>query len=297
MSQAPCRTSLGLGAKGLGSTATFVSTGMYVTPVASPAYPLPVTPVRAAGGVASADYATRMAQFDTLAATVNDAGGQAGEAQRVEAYQALQAMSASGQLAGIDLERRKVLDQATYDSDIGQRAQALGRDFVQAMNAARRAGGPGAALNAVAQRFDALPPADRDLLFKTTINVAGRDGAKPYADAAAWRDNVDAQAKVVAFMKAAGVVDANGALDQKAAQAKAAADPKFAAALRLSLRSDNNSPDWTQAVSQLLGRTAPQDEVRLSDAARAALDAMPAPAQPVPAPAPYREGSIASIKA
>jgi len=67
----------------------------------------------------SADYATRMAQFDTLSATINDASGRTGEAQRVEAYQALQAMASGGQLAGIDPERRKVLDQATFDSDIG----------------------------------------------------------------------------------------------------------------------------------------------------------------------------------
>ncbi len=275
---------------------------MYVTSVATSAYPTPVTPVRAASGVTSADYATRMAEFDTLAATVNDASGKAGEAQRVEAYQALQAMSAGGKLAGIDPERRKVLDQATYDSDIGQRAQALGRDFVLAMNAARQAGGPGAALQAVADRFDRLSSSDRDLLFRTTINVADRSGAKPYADASAWRANIDAQAQVVGFMKAAGVVGANGALDQKAAQAKAAEDPKFATALRLSLRSDNNSPEWTQAVSQLFGRAAPQDEVRLSDAAKAVLATAPAPAltsaqSPTAPSTPYREGSIASITA
>ena len=115
----------------------------------------------------------------------------------------------------------------------------------------------------MADRFDNLSSSDQDLLFQTTINVAGRTGAKPYADASAWRANVDAQAKVVGFMKDAGVV---GALDQKAAQAKAASDPKFAAALRLSLRSDNNSPEWTGAVTQLFGRESPQDRVQLSDA-------------------------------
>lgn len=271
---------------------------MYVTSVTTSSYPMPVTAVRAASGVASADYATRMAQFDTLSATVNDTSGKTGEAERVEAYQALQAMSGGGQLAGIDPERRKVLDQATFDSDIGKRAQALGRDFVQTLNAAKQAGGPEAALQAVADRFDNLAPADRDLLFRTTINVADRAGTKPYADAAGWRANIDAQARVVTFMKAAGVVGANGALDQKAAQAKAAADPKFASALRLSLRSDNNSPEWTQAVSQLFGRAAPQDEVRLSDAAQAALGAMPAPASsPTPPAAPYRQGSVTSMTA
>lgn len=271
---------------------------MYVTSVASSAYPTPVTPVRAASGVTSADYAVRMAQFDTLSATVNDISGKTGEAQRVEAYQSLQAMSAGGQLAGIDPERRKVLDQATYDSDIGQRAQALGRDFVQTMNAARQGGGPGAALQAVADRFDRLSSPDRDLLFQTTINVADRSGTKPYADASAWRANIDAQAKVVDFMKAAGVVGANGALDRKAAQAKSAADPKFATALRLSLRSDNNSPEWTQAVSQFFGRAEPQDKVQLSDAAQAALASMPAAATTPATPAtPYRQGSIASITA
>ncbi|MBL8773966.1 MAG: hypothetical protein JNK30_21450 [Phenylobacterium sp.] len=271
---------------------------MYVTTVASAAYPIPVTPVRATGGVTSADYATRMAEFDRLSAAVNDTSGRTAEAQRVEAYQALQAMSARGDLAGIDPDRRKVLDRATYDSDIGRRAQDLGRDFVQAMNAARQAGGPGAALEAVAARFDDLSASDRDLLFRTTINVADRNGTKPYADPSAWRANMDAQARVVAFMKDAGVVGANGALDQKAAQARAAADPKFAAALRLSMRSDNNSPEWTQAVFQVFGRAAPQDEVRLSEAARAALDAMPAaPSTAAPAAAPYRQGSIASTTA
>ncbi|PZQ58033.1 MAG: hypothetical protein DI570_18645 [Phenylobacterium zucineum] len=271
---------------------------MYVSSVATSAYPTPVTSVRAASGVSSADYATRMAEFDTLSATVNDASGRTGEAQRVEAYQALQAMSAGGQLAGIDPERRKVLDQATFDSDIGKRAQALGRDFVQTLNTAKQAGGPGAALQAVADRFDNLSSGDQDLLFQTTINVADRTGTKPYADASAWRANIDAQARVVGFMKDAGVVGANGALDQKAAQAKAAADPKFASALRLSLRSDNNSPEWTQAVSQLFGRAAPQDKVQLSDAAQAALSAMPAStAAPAPPATPYRQGSIASITA
>jgi hypothetical protein len=271
---------------------------MYVTSVSTSAYPTPVTSVRAASGVSSADYATRMAEFDTLSATVNDTSGRTGDAQRIEAYQALQAMSSGGQLAGIDPERRKVLDQATFDSDIGQRAQSLGRDFVKTLNTAKQAGGPQAALQAVADRFDSLSSGDRDLLFQTTINVADRTGAKPYADPAAWRANIDAQAKVVGFMKDAGVVGANGALDQKAAQAKAASDPKFAAALRLSLRSDNNSPEWTGAVSQLFGRAAPQDKVQLSDAAQAALAATPsAPAASAPPATPYRQGSIASISA
>ena len=269
---------------------------MYVS-IAS-AYPTPVASVRAASGVTSADYATRMAEFDTLSAAVADTSGRIGEAQRAEAYQTLQAMSASGQLAGLDVDRRKRLDQVTFESDIGRRAQALGRDFVQTLNAAKQAGGPGAALQAGAERFDSLSSADRDLLFQTTINVAGRTGAKPYADAEAWRANIDAQAKVVGFMKDAGVVGANGALDQKAAQAKAAADPKFATALRLSLRSDNNSPEWTEAVSQFFGRTAPQDKVQLSQAAQAALGAMPSPpAAAAPPAAPYRQGSIASITA
>ncbi|MEW5685658.1 MAG: hypothetical protein AB1942_12125 [Pseudomonadota bacterium] len=272
---------------------------MYVTPVSTSAYPTPVTSVRAASGVTSADYATRMAEFDTLSAAVNDTSGRTGEAQRAEAYQALQAMSSGGQLAGLDAERRKVLDQATFDSDIGKRAQALGKDFVQALNSARQAGGPQAALQAVTGRFDSLSSSDQDLLFQTTINVADRTGAKPYADAGAWRANMDAQAKVVGFMKDAGVVGANGALDQKAAQAKAAADPKFATALRLSLRSDNNSPEWTEAVGQFFGRAAPKDQIQLSDAARAALAATPAAPSAAAAPpaTPYRQGSIASITA
>lgn len=257
-------------------------------------------PVRAgpAAGPASPDYGARLAQVDSLSATVLDASGKATDDQRVQAYQMLQSMSAGGQLNGIDEDRRKILDQATFESDIGQRAQALGKAFVQALNTATQSGGPQAALQAAANKFDNLPSSDQNLLFQTTINVADRTGAKPYADAAAWRSNIDAQAKVVGFMKDAGVVGPNGALDQKAAQAKAAADPKFAAALRLSLRRDNNSPDWTQSVMQLLGGSAPQDKVQLSDAARAFMSKAANSTVAVSPSAPaYRQGSIASITA
>lgn len=257
-------------------------------------------PIRArlAPGPATPDHAARMARVDELSATVLDTSGKANDDQRVQAYQMLQAMSAGGQLNGIDDDRRKVLDQATFQSDIGQRAQALGKAFVQTLNTATQSGGPQAALQAAANGFDNLSSSDQSLLFQTTINVADRTGAKPYADIAAWRSNIDAQAKVVGFMKDAGVVGPNGALDQKAAQAKAAADPKFAAALRLSLRRDNNSPDWTQSVMQLLGGSAPQDKVELSDAARAYMGnaASPTVAATPSAPA-YRQGSIASITA
>ncbi|MBU1374743.1 MAG: hypothetical protein KKE02_07030 [Alphaproteobacteria bacterium] len=271
---------------------------MDVTSSNSVVYPAALVGARAAAGATPPDYATRMVRFDDLSATVLDTSGKAGDDQRIQAYQTLQAMSAGGQLIGIDDDRRKVLDQATFDSDIGQRAQALGRSFVQTLNAATQSGGPQAALQAVAGGFDNLSSADQNLLFQTTINVADRTGARPYTDAAAWRSNLDAQAKVVGFMKDAGVVGANGALDQKAAQAKAVADPQFAAALRLSLRRDNNSADWTQSVMQLFGAAAPKDTVQLSDAARKFLSTAPTPATPAaPAAAAYRQGSIASITA
>ena len=263
----------------------------------SAAYPVSTAP-RAPATTGAQDYATRLARFDDLSATVLDASGKVGDAQRAQAYQALQTMSAGGQLAGLDADRRKLLDQATFESDIGQRAQALGKSFVQNLNAASRGGGPQAALQAAAESFDKLSSSDQDLLFQTTINVADRTGAKPYADAGAWRANMDAQAKVVGFMKDAGVVGANGALDQKAAQAKAAADPKFATALRLSLRSDNTSAEWTEAVGQFFGRAAPKDRVQLSDAAQQLLDASPAaPTAAAPPATPYREGSITSVTA
>jgi hypothetical protein len=271
---------------------------MAVTPSNSAIYPAAPVAVRPAAGPATPDYATRMGRVDELSATVLDTSGQASDDQRVQAYQMLQAMSVGGQLNGIDDDRRKVLDQATFDSDIGKRAQALGRAYVQTLNAATQSGGPQAALQAAANKFDNLSSSDQNLLFQTTINVVDRTGAKPYADTAAWRSNIDAQAKVVGFMKDAGVVSANGALDQKAAQAKAAADPKFAAALRLSLRRDNNSPDWTQSVMQLLGGSAPQDKVQLSDAAREYMNNAASPAVPASPSAPaYRQGSIASITA
>jgi hypothetical protein len=271
---------------------------MDVTSSNSTPYSSALVSARAPVGPATGSHATRMSRFDELSATVLDTTGKASDDQRVQAYQTLQAMSAGGQLAGIDDDRRKVLDQATFDSDVGQRAQALGKSFVQTLNAATQNGGPQAALQAAASRFDSLSSADQDLLFQTTINVADRTGAKPHADAAAWRSNIDAQAKVVGFMKDAGVVGANGVLDQKAAQAKAVADPKFAQALRLSLRRDNNSPDWTQSVMQLFGGSAPKDTVQLSEAAQKFMSATPSSAAPAAQPATaYRQGSIASITA
>lgn len=263
---------------------------------ARPAYSPATVGGRGAVG-ATPDYATRMARFDTLSAAVLDTSGAVGEDQRAQAYQTLQAMSAGGQLIGLDDSRRKVLDQATYDSDIGKRAQGLGRSFVQTLNAATQSGGPQAALQAVAGNYDNLSSADQDLLFQTTINMPDRTGARPYPDAAAWRSNVEAQAKVVGFMQSAGLVGANGVLDQKAAQARAAEDPKVAEALRLSLRRDNNSSEWTQSVMQLLGGSAPRDTVQLSDAARKFLESAPPPAATATTPAAtaYRQGSIASI--
>lgn len=263
------------------------------------AYAVAPTSARASARPAAPDFTTRMARFDDLSATVLDTSGKVSDEQRVQAYQTLQAMSAGGQLIGIDDDRRRVLDNATFDSDIGQRAQALGRSFVQTLNAATQSGGPQAALQAVADRFDSLSSSDQNLLFQTTINVADRLGARPYADAAAWRSNVDAQAKVVGFMKDAGVVGPNGVLDQKAAQARAVDDPKFAAALRLSLRRDNNSADWTQSVMQLFGGAAPKDTVQLSDGARNFLGATASPTPATSAVTPvaaYRQGSITSVK-
>lgn len=263
---------------------------------ANPAYSPATVGGRGAVGAAP-DYATRMARFDTLSAAVLDTSGAVGDDQRAQAYQTLQAMSAGGQLIGLDDSRRKVLDQATYDSDIGKRAQALGRSFVQTLNAATQSGGPQAALQAVASNYDNLSSADQDLLFQTTINMPDRTGARPYPDAGAWRSNVEAQAKVVGFMQGAGLVGANGVLDQKAAQVRAAEDPKVAEALRLSLRRDNNSAEWTQSVMQLLGGSAPRDTVQLSDAARKFLESAPPPAAAAATPAAtaYRQGSIASI--
>jgi len=245
---------------------------------------------------AAPDYGARQQRFDDLTATVLDTSGKSSDDQRVQAYETLHSLSVTGQLIGVGDDRAKVYDQITSDSDVGRRAQALQQQFGQAVNGAVQAGGPQAALKAVASSFDALSPSDQNLLFRTTINAADRTGAKPYADVQAWRDNVDAQQKMVGFMKSAGVVTGNGALDQKAAAAKAVSDPKFAAALRLSLRRDNNSSDWTQAVIQLFGGNAPKDTVQLSDAAKQYLSAAPANAAAPAAPAEpaYTQGSIIS---
>ena len=146
---------------------------------------------------------------------------------------------------------------------------------------------------ALAPPFDALPPADQKILFATTLNAADRLGGRPYADAAAWRANTEAQGRMVDYMAAAGVVGANGRLDYRAAAARSD-DPKLAAAVKLSQRRDNNSADWTRAVMQLFeGERAP-DRLDLSPAARKLIDAAPAPAPTAPQAAPYRAGLLVS---
>lgn len=255
---------------------------------------------RAAAGRAQPDFAERMSRFDTLSSTVLDTSGQYSEDQRVQAYQTLQSMSVTGKLIGLDDDRRKTLDQATFSSDIGQRSQDLQRSFIQAVNTAGQSGGAAGALKASLAAFDGLSTSDQNILFSTGLNAMDRTGAKPYGDAQGWRDNTDAQLKVVSYMRDAGVIGANGALDQRAASTKAASDPQFAAALKLSLRRDNNSASWTQSVLKLFGASRTQDRVELSPEAQKAMSAYPTSvaASTIPAPQPaYRQGSIVSVSA
>ena len=261
--------------------------------------PNPAAPAAASASVRpagpAAAYAERLARFDALAATVLDTSGQASEDQRLQAYQNLQTLSANGQLIGVADDRRQVLDQATDASDIGQRAQQLSKGFVQAVNAAGRQGGPAAALKAAGSALDGLPAADQNILFATTINAPDRLGARPYADIAAWRENADAQAKIVDYLQARGVVGANGRLDYRAAAARAD-DAGLTAAVKLSQRRDNTSPEWTRSVQQLFGAERTPDRLDLSPAAQTLVDAAP-PRPTAPAPARYRTGSLISTTA
>lgn len=255
------------------------------------------TGVRAVVGQAPPDLDTRLARFDELSATVLDASGKSTEDQQLTAYQALHALSVTGQLIGIEDDRRKVFDQATFDSDVGRRSQQLSKRYIQSVNAAGQSDGAVGALKAALSNFDSLSSSDQNVLFATTLNAADRTGAKPYADAQAWRDNTSAQLKMVDYMQSAGVVGANGRLDHKAAASKAG-DAKFASALRLSLRRDNNSADWTASVQQLFGADRAADRVDLSPAAQQLVAQPAAAAVPsssaAPAAVPYRAGTLVS---
>jgi hypothetical protein len=258
----------------------------------------PSASARPVVGQGQPDLATRIARFDELSATVLDASGKSTEDQQLAAYQALHTLSVTGQLIGIEEDRRKVLDQATFESDIGKRSQQLSKGYIQSMNAALEAGGGAAgALKAALSTFDNLSSSDQNVLFATTLNAADRTGAAPHADAQAWRENTSAQLKVVDYMKSAGVVGANGQLDHKAAAAKAG-DAKFASALRLSLRRDNNSADWTRSVLQLFGADRAADRVDLSPAAKQLVAQSPpaasTPTATAPTDAPYRAGTLIS---
>ena len=82
----------------------------------------PSTAPRAPATTGAQDYATRLARFDDLSATVLDASGKVGDAQRAQAYQALQTMSAGGQLAGA---RRQV----ALDDHLPGARRFLGESF------------------------------------------------------------------------------------------------------------------------------------------------------------------------
>lgn len=250
--------------------------------------------VRPAVATARVDLTERLARFDALTATVLDPSGHSSEDQQIQAYQALQGLSVSGQLVGLDPDRRKLLDQATFESDIGKRAQDLSRQYIQAVNTAGQAGGASAALRAAQAAFDSLPASDQAVLFATTLNAADRSGAQPHANVQAWRDNTAAQLRIVDYMNAAGVVGPNGQLDHRAAAARSG-DVKFDAALKLSLRRDNNSADWTRSVLALFGADRAPDRVDLSPEARKLAAEAPA-AKPSTAPAAdtYRAGSLVS---
>jgi hypothetical protein len=244
------------------------------------------------------DLPTRLARFDELSATVLDTSGKSGEDQQLAAYQALHSMSATGQLIGIEDDRRKVLDQVTGESDVARRAQPLSKAYYQAVSAAARSeDGASGALKAALNTFDGLSTSDQKVLFATTLNAADRTGAPPFADAQAWRENTSAQLKMVDYMQSAGVVGADGRLDHRAAAAKSG-DAKFAEALKLSLRRDNTSADWTRSVHQLFGADRAADKVELSAAARKLVSEQPATAtSSTPAAPPettYRAGSIVS---
>jgi hypothetical protein len=260
----------------------------FVDPVARAAAPLGAAQARP-------DYAARTARFDELAGAVLDTSGRFTETQRVEAYQTLQTLSATGQLIGVEDDRRKVLDQVTFESDISRRAERLSASFIQSVNVAAQSGGAGGALEAAAAAFGALSPSDQTILFATTLNAADRTGARPFADIQAWRDNTSAQLKMVDYLKTAGVVGVDGRLDHRAAAARSD-DVKLAAALKLSLRRDNNSADWTQSVLRLFGGERRPDRIDLSPAAQKALDAAPG-LRSRPEPAPYRAGELVSRRA
>lgn len=262
--------------------------------LSAPISAVPSPPVAAVAAVSGPpDFAARVGRFDTLSAAASDTS--AGLEQRLSAWADLQAMSVSGGMVGLDAQRRQQLDQITYDSDIGQRAQTLSRGYVQTVNAAGQSGGPAAALRAATAQVDSLSAPDKAILFAATLNAADRSGARPYADLQAWRDNTDAQLRMVDYMQQSGVVGADGRLDYRAAAARAVSDPQFAQALRLSQRRDNTSVDWTSSVQGLLGGGARSpDRLDLSPEARARLDAAPPPAPAAPQAAPYRAGSLVS---
>lgn len=261
-----------------------IRASLYAAPLPSPVRP--VTPVPAIQAVAG-----NSERFRSLATTVLGLDGQAADETRLKAYADLQSMATTGQLRGVGGDDRKLIQQATTDSDIGRRSAQLQKSHIEAMNSGMAAGGPGAAIRAAISSFDSLTNSDQAILFQAGLNAADRTGAKPYSDAQGYRENLAAQLKMVNFMKASGAVGPNGALDTRTASAKVA-DPKFAAALKLAYAPDNTSAAWTQKVQSLFGADMPKDRVELSPEALRlagpAQEAGPAPAKP------YAQGSVVS---
>lgn len=252
-------------------------------PAATMLAPLrPISPAAAAARGAP-DFADKISRFQSRANTVLDAG--ASGADRLQAYQDVFRMAVNGDLLGMRDDDRALYDAATSKSDIGQRAYQLQESYIGVVNAAGRTGGAAAAIMAGLANFDGLSTPDQQILFKGGINAPGQTGASPYGGVQAWRDNMDAQLKMISYMRPDGVFDPGIA-------SKKANDPKFAEAVTLANDQNNNSASWTQKVLALFGGDAPKDRIDLSDAARAAIGPRPGPA-PIPQAAPYREGSLA----
>lgn len=226
-------------------------------------------------------FSENAGRFQSLAATVLDTSGKFSESERVQAYDELFAMGATGKLRGMGGDNHKLFDRAIGKSDIAQRAQQIQQREVAAVTAAVARGQ--SAAQSKLSFFDGLSNNDRRVHFAVNENATDRTGAKAYANIESYHAHLVANAHLDSFLR-----------DAEAKGADPAKDAQLVSALKLANTKVTDAASWTSQVLKLFDR--PQDSVYLStDAQKLVADASERPGHG--RLSAYREGSILSTKA
>lgn len=190
-------------------------------------------------------------QFSALSAVILDKTGSRSEADKTAAYMKTREMVLAGKLVGSG-EEGKVLHNAVFESETGQRIYNLQLEYTQSVN---RAFVPGTGQDLgqmMVEAFDTYSAADQAILFDMVISPNFRDSGRRYASETDWRANVRAQSLALAYRAEVE----SGDEGSRSAEIDA-----------LLQQRDVSTPTWTALMLKLLGET-PDYRLDLSEHAR-----------------------------